>query len=36
MIRASTETGATVPLSMDGRDQLGHDDYMNRLSGSEH
>jgi len=36
LIRASTETGAAVSLSVDGRDKPGHDDQVNRLFGSEH
>jgi Domain of unknown function (DUF4167) len=34
LIRASTETGTAVPLSLDGRDKPGHDDVY-RLFGSE-
>ena len=35
LIRASTETGMRVPLSVDGRDKPGHDE-VNLPSGSEH
>jgi hypothetical protein len=35
LIRASTETGAAVPLSVDGRDKPGHDEKVYLVSESE-